>query len=64
MALIKNPLSFIAHRLTIAERSEKVFLLDQGCLKEEGSHEELLKKNGYYSHLVTVKRGLGEKKKV
>lgn len=44
---------FIAHRLTIAERSEKVFLMDQGCLKEEGSHEELLKKNGYYSHLVT-----------
>ena len=52
MALDKT-IIFIAHRLTIAERSEKVFLLDQGCLKEEGSHEELLKKNGYYSHLVT-----------
>ena len=52
MALDKT-IVFIAHRLTIAERSEKVFLLDQGRLKEEGSHEELLKKNGYYSHLVT-----------
>ena len=52
MALDKT-IIFIVHRLTIAERSEKVFLLDQGCLKEEGSHEELLKKNGYYSHLVT-----------
>ncbi len=52
MALDKT-IIFIAHRLTIAERSEKVFLMDQGCLKEEGSHEELLKKNGYYSHLVT-----------
>ena len=52
MALDKT-IIFIAHRLTIAERSEKVFLMDQGRLKEEGSHEELLKKNGYYSHLVT-----------
>lgn len=52
MALDKT-IIFIAHRLTIAERSEKVFLMDQGRLKEEGSHEELLTKNGYYSHLVT-----------
>ena len=52
MALDKT-IIFIAHRLTIAERSEKVFLMDQGRLQEEGSHEELLKKNGYYSHLVT-----------
>ena len=52
MALDKT-IIFIAHRLTIAERSEKVFLMDQGRLKEEGSHEELLKKDGYYSHLVT-----------
>ena len=52
MALDKT-IIFIAHRLTIAERSEKVFLMDQGRLMEEGSHEELLKKNGYYSHLVT-----------
>ena len=50
---VDKTIVFIAHRLTIAERSEKVFLMDQGRLKEEGSHEELLKKNGYYSHLVT-----------
>lgn len=43
---------FIAHRLTIAERSEKVVVLDQGCIVESGSHQELLEKEGFYYHLV------------
>ena len=52
MALDKT-IIFIAHRLTIAVRSEKVFLMDQGRLKEEGSHgrtaekEWLLQPFGY-----------------
>ena len=36
MALDKT-LIFIAHRLTIAERTEKVVVLDQGKIVEEGS---------------------------
>ena len=43
---------FIAHRLTIAERSEKVVVLDQGRIVESGSHQELLEKEGFYYHLV------------
>ena len=43
---------FIAHRLTIAERSEKVVVLDQGRIAESGSHQELLEKEGFYYHLV------------
>lgn len=43
---------FIAHRLAIAERSEKVVVLDQGCIVESGSHQELLEKEGFYYHLV------------
>lgn len=43
---------FIAHRLTIAERSEKVVVLNQGRIVESGSHQELLEKEGFYYHLV------------
>lgn len=52
MALDKT-LIFIAHRLTIAERVDEVVVLDQGKIVEIGTHEDLLEKNGFYTHLVT-----------
>ena len=51
MALDKT-LIFIAHRLTIAERTEKVVVLDQGKIVEEGKHADLLAQGGFYAHLV------------
>ena len=51
MALDKT-LIFIAHRLTIAERTEKVVVLDQGKIVEEGTHADLLAQGGFYAHLV------------
>ena len=51
MALDKT-LIFIAHRLTIAERAEKVLVLDKGKIVEEGNHVDLLVQDGFYAHLV------------
>ncbi len=51
MALDKT-LIFIAHRLTIAERTEKVVVLDQGKIVEEGNHADLLARGEFYAHLV------------
>ena len=51
MALDKT-IIFIVHRLTIAERSEQVVVLDQGRIVESGSHKELIEKEGFYHHLV------------
>ena len=51
MALDKT-IIFIAHRLTIAERSEQVVVLDQGRIVESGSHTELIEKEGFYHHLI------------
>ncbi|WP_368321666.1 ATP-binding cassette domain-containing protein, partial [Mediterraneibacter gnavus] len=51
LALDKTIL-FIAHRLTIAERADRVIVLDKGQLIEDGTHETLLKKGGFYTHLM------------
>jgi subfamily B ATP-binding cassette protein MsbA len=39
----------IAHRLTTAARADRIVVLHRGKLVETGSHEELMKKNGYYA---------------
>lgn len=41
----------IAHRLSTIQRADKIVVLDKGEIKEQGSHSELLKKNGYYRTL-------------
>ncbi len=49
---LDKTLIFIAHRLTIAERVEKVIVLDRGKIVEEGNHDDLLARNSFYAHLV------------
>ncbi|MDQ8766336.1 peptide cleavage/export ABC transporter ComA [Streptococcus ruminantium] len=51
LALDKT-LIFIVHRLTIAERTERVVVLDKGKIVEQGCHRELLDQQGFYAHLV------------
>jgi ATP-binding cassette subfamily B multidrug efflux pump len=41
----------IAHRLSTIQKANKIIVLHQGEIKEEGTHEFLLEKGGYYSHL-------------
>ena len=50
--ITKNRTSIIiAHRLSTIEKADKIIVMDQGKIVEEGSHEELLQKEGYYSLL-------------
>ena len=39
----------ISHRIGFARMADRIFLMDQGRLKEVGTHEELLKKDGIYA---------------
>ena len=39
----------IAHRLSTAARAERVILLENGRIVEDGSHDQLIAKNGRYS---------------
>ncbi|MCY7144057.1 peptide cleavage/export ABC transporter ComA [Streptococcus gordonii] len=52
LMVLDKTIIFIAHRLTIAERSEQVVVLDQGRIVESGSHKELIEREGFYHHLV------------
>lgn len=45
---------FIAHRLTTAARADKIVLLNRGTVIEQGSHQELMAKNGEYAALFRV----------
>jgi len=42
----------IAHRLCTVRNADIILVIDNGAVVEQGSHQELLKRNGYYSKLV------------
>jgi ATP-binding cassette, subfamily B, multidrug efflux pump len=41
----------IAHRLSTIQKADKIIVLDHGEIKEAGSHDELLLKEGFYDQL-------------
>ncbi len=44
----------VAHRLSAIRDCDEIVVLDRGVVAERGNHEELMKKNGHYSRLVTT----------
>lgn len=50
----------IAHRLSTAQRADRVVVMDGGRIVELGRHEELLSSGGHYAHLNDVWTGSGD----
>ena len=48
MAMTDKTVIFVAHRLSIAQRTDRIIVMDQGKIVEEGSHKELLANKGFY----------------
>ena len=44
----------IAHRLSTLREANRIMVFDRGRLIEQGSHDELLEKNGQYANLVRL----------
>lgn len=47
----------IAHRLSTIRDSDRIIVLSGGCIAEQGTHEELISRNGHYRALYTVSSG-------
>ena len=53
LAMTDKTIIFVAHRLSISERTNQVIVLNQGKVIETGSHQELMTKQGFYHHLFS-----------
>lgn len=51
---LNKTIIFIAHRLSVAEKSQHIIVVDQGKIIEEGSHKTLLASQGFYAKLYEV----------
>lgn len=54
-ALLSNTINqtiiLVTHRVNTARRADKIFVLRNGTIVEEGAHDELIQKGGYYYEL-------------
>ncbi len=56
--LMKGRTSFvIAHRLSTIKNADMILVMDKGDIVEQGSHEELIRKGGFYADLYNSQWG-------
>jgi ABC-type bacteriocin/lantibiotic exporter with double-glycine peptidase domain len=46
----------IAHRLSTIRHCDRIIVLEDGCIKEDGSYDALIAKGGYFAELVKRQR--------
>lgn len=50
----------IAHRLSTVRNADRILVLDQGKIVEDGAHEDLVEKGGIYTRMWAVQTGQSE----
>ena len=48
----------IAHRLKTIKDADRIIVLDNGRIEEEGTHDELVNKDGLYAHLWNIQESI------
>ena len=50
----------VAHRLSTIRHADRIIVLEQGRVSQEGSHEELMAESGLYQEFVSLQTEAGE----
>ena len=50
----------IAHRLSTLRNADRIYVVDNGRVVEEGNHQQLMDRKGIYSHMVDIQNELLE----
>ena len=50
----------ISHRITTLSRADKILVMDNGRISQEGTHEELIRQDGIYRQIYEIQSGLRE----
>ena len=53
-AMVGRTTLVIAHRLATVTRADEIWVLDHGCIVEQGTHHELLRSGGLYAKLAVL----------
>ena len=62
--MMEGRTSFIvAHRLSTIQNADVILVMQDGHIIEQGNHENLLKKNGFYANLIIASLRIREKER-
>ncbi len=50
----------VAHRLSTIKNADEIIVINNGKIKEQGTHDELIDKNGVYAHLYNLQFRTGD----
>jgi ATP-binding cassette subfamily B protein len=54
LILAESTSILIAHRLSTVRAADRILVLEQGCIIEEGNHDDLMQAAGHYAHLYNT----------